>query len=131
MTAARHLPTWTLLLLLAACDAAKTPKTPQAPIAPGTTVLTSADSGRTIETSPGTVFDVRLDASPSKGGRWNIVTAPDMRIAGVAAVETDPPAAAPGAPQFQHWTIEAVAAGTTSLKVAQGAQEFTLTFVVR
>lgn len=100
--------------------------------------LTAADSGQTVAARVGTRIVVNLDANPTTGYRWRLADGLDQQVVKPVDQVYEPRAAPPGlvgSGGTDHWTFEAVGAGTTALTLeyvgpgtsAPVARTFTLT----
>jgi inhibitor of cysteine peptidase len=83
--------------------------------------LTPHDDGRSLELEPGAAIDVQLASNPSTGYAWRASGPPDARVLRLVssrflpAVEDGEPVVGRGGTEV--WRFEAVAAGTTSLRL--------------
>ena len=107
---------------------------------PASLTLGLPDSGKTINAVVGQTIALRLDATPSTGYQWQVVTQPDPITMIVTDSGYDRPASdAPGAPGQAWWKLRTTGTGTTTFAVRYvrpwapepDAKQFTLTVNVK
>jgi inhibitor of cysteine peptidase len=84
-------------------------------------VLTSADSGKTIDLRVGAEAALRLPENPSTGFRWAIDAA-DANLAEIKQGAYDPASKAVGGGGQAQWLIKAKAPGATTIKLKRWRQ---------
>lgn len=107
---------------------------------PGEIALTQSDSGKTISAAPNQTLSIDLDSNVTTGFKWNLVSEPDGRVLKlVSSKYLEPNNPIPGKGGSENWKFQAVAAGTSSVKLQyfrpfdpkQIAAEFTITVTVK
>jgi inhibitor of cysteine peptidase len=82
-------------------------------------VVTKADADKTVAVSPGQTLEVTLDANPSTGYTWTVVSAPEfLKSEGEAEFSSDAASGVVGAGGQQTLKFSATAAGKGPLNLA-------------
>lgn len=126
--------------LIALLPAILLPACASTPSVPGEISLSQSDNGKTISAAPKQTLSINLESNVTTGFKWNLVGEPDGRILKlVSSKYIEPNNPIPGKGGSENWKFQAVAVGTTTLKLQyfrpfdpkQIAGEFTITVTVK